>query len=122
MKLPSRKANTSSSQPTRIGHTFEEFPSMTGKTLASQPSRVQYSSPEFDYSSSQVYPLVMAEEGVKQLEVAGLCPDLHWEVASLEEVEEEVGLQRLQFRGKLTKAKGKHDGRESYNSALLCFE
>ncbi|CAL5405458.1 unnamed protein product [Camellia sinensis] len=39
MKLPSRRANTSSSQPTRIGHTFEEFPSMTGNTSASQASR-----------------------------------------------------------------------------------
>ncbi|CAL5329197.1 unnamed protein product [Camellia sinensis] len=99
-------ATTTTYQPTRIGHTFEEFPSMTGKTSVSQ---------------SSIHPLVMAEEGVNQLEVAGLCPDLHWEVASLEEVEEEVGLQKLQLRGKLTKAKGKHDGRESYNSAFVVF-
>ncbi|XP_028057449.1 uncharacterized protein LOC114261379 [Camellia sinensis] len=52
-KLPSRRANTSLSQPTRVGQTFEEFPSMRGDTSTSQPIRVQYSSPEFDNSSSQ---------------------------------------------------------------------
>ncbi|XP_028112499.1 uncharacterized protein LOC114310647 [Camellia sinensis] len=39
--------------PTRVGHTFEEFPSMRGNTSASHPTRVQYSSPKFDNSSSQ---------------------------------------------------------------------
>ncbi|CAL5341952.1 unnamed protein product [Camellia sinensis] len=31
-------ATATAYQPTRIGHTFEEFPSMTGKTSASQPT------------------------------------------------------------------------------------
>ncbi|CAL5435279.1 unnamed protein product [Camellia sinensis] len=78
---------------------------MRGNTSASQPTRVQYrllKLAEILHISQlgwathlHLSPLVMAEEGVGMFEVAELCPDLHWEVASQQEVDEEVSLQKL---------------------------